>query len=286
MRVARLEDLPEILRTEGQRPGTFRSRHLAEGEPGTPGNFSLVMGTNTDGRTSPRHRHNFEQIRYQLEGSEDYDRDGKLEKGMVGYYPEGTYYGPQTGGGNTTMLLLQFGGPSGAGYMSRAALKAGYEEMKKLGTFRDGIFRPHADQAGLRNRDGYEAVWEHVNGRPISYAKPRYERPVLMHPGNFDWEPLEGVTGGAIKTLGVFTEKRTEIHFVRLEPGARWRIRGRRLCFVIEGSGRVAGENYLRHTTVHSESGEQAEVTATSPTEILDIGLPEFGTVRSAARAA
>ena len=106
MRVARLEDLPEILRTEGQRPGTFRSRHLAEGEPGTPGNFSLVMGTNTDGRTSPRHRHNFEQIRYQLEGSEDYDRDGKLEKGMVGYYPEGTYYGPQTGVGNTTMLLL------------------------------------------------------------------------------------------------------------------------------------------------------------------------------------
>ena len=90
---------------------------------------------------------------------------------------------------------------------------------------------------------------------------------------------LEGVTGGAIKTLGVFTEKRTEIHFVRLEPGARWRIRGRRLCFVIEGSGCVAGENYLRHTTVHSESGEQAEVTATSPTEILDIGLPDFGTV-------
>ena len=286
MKVARIDELPEILRTEGQRPGTFRSKHLAEGEPGTPGNFSLVMGTNADGRNSPRHRHNFEQIRYQLEGSEDYDRDGKLERGMVGYYPEGTYYGPQTGDGGTTMLLLQFGGPSGAGYMSRDALKAGYQELKKTGTFDGGIYRRRDDGEGRRNRDGYEAVWEFVNGEPITYAKARYLRPVVMNPQNFDWVPIEAAPGVSIKTLGVFSEKRTEINFLRLEPGSRCRIQGRRLCFIVEGAGRIAGENYLKHTTVHSESGEQAEFTATALTEVLDIGLPEFAASLREARAA
>src|SRR4051812_9641085 len=43
---------------------------------------------------SPRHRHNFEQIRYVIAGSATY---GPLqaEPGDCIYFPEGVYYGPQ-----------------------------------------------------------------------------------------------------------------------------------------------------------------------------------------------
>jgi hypothetical protein len=275
MKIARIEDIPVVKRTDGQRPGTFLSRELAVGTPGTPGNFSLVLGTNVDGRYSPRHRHNFEQIRYQLEGSEDYDRDGRLEAGMVGYYPEGTHYGPQQGEGQTTLLLLQFGGPSGSGYMSRQDLRQGIVELKKHGVFENGIYlRNEGD--GPRNRDAYEAVWEFVNGRHIRYPEPRYLRPVLMNPSSFEWLPAPACPGASVKTLGVFSEMRMEIRFWRLEASVSLPMTGRRLCFVIDGAGRIGQESYSKHTTLQLETAEQASFTASSPTEILDMGLPEF----------
>src|SRR5262245_28001226 len=82
-----------------------------------------------DGRrfNSPRHRHNFEQIRYQLEGVLDYGRDGKLTAGMVGYFPEAVYYGPQSQDPSISCktIVLQFGGASGSGYLSQAEVQAG-----------------------------------------------------------------------------------------------------------------------------------------------------------------
>ena len=42
-----------------------------------------------------------------------------MKTGMIGYIPEGTYYGPQTSVGEATTFVLQFGGSSGQGYLSR-----------------------------------------------------------------------------------------------------------------------------------------------------------------------
>ncbi|HKT16994.1 MAG TPA: hypothetical protein VJR47_03060, partial [Stellaceae bacterium] len=78
------------------RGGTFHFRSLMEGEEGSVDNFRLNMGRSSADFYSPRHRHNFEQIRFVLEGELSFGRDGTMTAGMVGYFPEGVHYGPQT----------------------------------------------------------------------------------------------------------------------------------------------------------------------------------------------
>src|SRR5258708_7765810 len=124
------------------RGGTSHQRRVLEGEPGTLGNFSLTMSEREGDYYSPRHRHNFEQIRFQLAGVSDYGRTGKLTEGMVGYYPEGVSYGPQTqkSGESAATVTLQFGGASGSGYLSRDDVKAGMDALKQFGQFKDGVY--------------------------------------------------------------------------------------------------------------------------------------------------
>ena len=71
MRIAHGDQVEEKIRFHQHRQGMFRHRTVAAGEPGTPGNFILEMVRTTDDFFSPRHRHNFDQFRYQLEGEFD-----------------------------------------------------------------------------------------------------------------------------------------------------------------------------------------------------------------------
>lgn len=120
------------------RGGTFHYRHLLEGKPGTPSNFHLGVGQQDGDFASPRHRHNFDQFRFQIEGTMDFDRNGKMAAGTLGYFPEGAACGPQTSEGRSVTAVLQFGGASGSGYLSPAEVTATTEELKKFGTFEGG----------------------------------------------------------------------------------------------------------------------------------------------------
>jgi hypothetical protein len=276
MKVVRLEDVPQERRVHNQRQGTFIYHRLVEGEPRTPGNFLFEIVETTTDFFSPRHRHNFDQFRYQLEGEFDFDRNGRMKPGTLGYFPEGTPYGPQTSSVRSLTLVLQFGGASGNGYMTQRELEAGTAELKKQGVFEKGVFRRNEDVDGKRNVDGYQAVWEFVNRRPMVYPKPRYHDPLMMDPAQFEWIPLDGQPGVAEKPMGVFTERRTEASFLRLDPGATCKLQGRRLYFVIEGAGTAGGKPYARRTTTFCDTGDQADLTATAPTEVLMLGLPKF----------
>ncbi len=165
-----------------------------EGEPGGIDNFQLSLGRLGGDFYSPRHRHNFEQVRFQLEGELDFARDGKMKAGMVGYFPEGMFYGPQSQDPTASpmTIVLQCGGASGSGYLSRKEVKAGMDALKAQGEFKDGVFRRHKDVPGKRNMDGYQAIWEYVNKRPMAYPKPRYSRPFMMDPPHYDWVPVGG----------------------------------------------------------------------------------------------
>src|SRR5579859_4739602 len=94
MKIVHGDEVP-FLRGLQYRCGTFHSRNLMEGETGTIGNFSLVLGRNEGDFFSPRHRHNFEQIRFAFEGTLDFSKTGKMAEGMIGYFPEAVSYGPQ-----------------------------------------------------------------------------------------------------------------------------------------------------------------------------------------------
>ena len=117
------------------------------------------------------------------------------------------------------------------------------DALSAEGEFKDGVFRRHKDVPGKRNVDGYQAIWEHVNKRPMVYPKPRYSRPFMMDPAHYEWVPVGGRRGVAEKLLGVFTERRRRKRaFVRLDPGAGFD--GRRAAASISsssGAGTVGG---------------------------------------------
>jgi hypothetical protein len=276
MKIVHGQRTEEIVRVHKHRVGSFRYKRLLSDQPGTPGNFVLEMVHTTNDFFSPRHRHNFDQFRYQLEGEFDFDRNGKMKPGVLGYFPEGTPYGPQTSDVHSLTLVLQFGGASGSGYMASEQIEIGTEELKKHGTFEKGVFRRSGDVEGKRNMDGYQAIWEHVNQRPMVYPKPRYHDPLLMYPENYDWVPVEDAPGVETKLMGIFTERETECRFLRLDARARYAVPGRRIAFVLKGTGKVAGEPYEPYTATLGSKGEEARFEAATETEILILGLPKL----------
>jgi hypothetical protein len=267
------------------RGGTFHYRHLLEGTPGTPGNFHLGLGQQDGDFASPRHRHNFDQFRFQIEGTSDFDRNGKMAAGALGYFPEGAAYGPQTSEGRSVTAVLQFGGASGSGYLSPAEVAVTTEELKKFGTFKGGIFRRNGDVEGRRNSDAYQAIWEHVNGRRMDYPKPRYRDPIMVDPENYGWLPVAGVTGVRRKPLGTFTERECSAALIELAPEATWRADGRSIYLVLSGAGAAGGKPYRSLTALHLDCGETAELVARERTELLQLALPNLAGLEIADRA-
>lgn len=281
MKIVQGDELP-LERGLEHRGGTFHFRRLMEGTPGTIDNFQLSYGVIEGDFYSPRHRHNFEQFRFQLEGELDYSRDGKLKPGMVGYFPEGLAYGPQNPSeGRNVTVVLQFGGASGSGYMSRDESKAGMQALLKLGSFEKGVFRRNDGVPGKKNMDGFQAIWEYVNGRSLEFPKPRYARPVFMDPDAF--ASLPAGDGVRMKRLGSFTECDTRAALVRISPGARFEADGRAVYFTVSGDGSVAGESLRPLTTLFLERTESATLIAgEQPVEIMRFGLPDLSALKRA----
>lgn len=287
MKIVQGDELP-LERGLEHRGGMFHFRRLMEGEPGRIDNFQLSYGQMGGDFFSPRHRHNFEQIRFQLQGVLDYARDGKLKKGMVGYFPEGMHYGPQSQSpdDNCVTVVLQCGGASGSGYLSRNEVKAGMDALSAHGEFKDGVFRRNEGEEGKRNLDGYQAIWEHVNGRPMEYPKARYPQPVFMDPENYEWLSVGDEDGVSEKVLGIFTECRTEAGLLKLDAGATHTASGRGIYFVVTGGGDVEGQPYRHLTTVFVDTGETATFKADEETEIMHFGLPNLAAVAAGNPAA
>jgi hypothetical protein len=255
------------------REGVIRACRILEGEPGAE-NYSLKLVNIEGDFFSPRHRHNFDQIRVQLEGQFDYDKDGCFTPGSVGYFPEGTRYGPQTSSGVTWNLLLQFGGASGSGYTAESEEERAAGELKKLGSFEKGVFTRYKEDGTKVNQDAYEAIWEHIHGRPLVYPKERYERPVFMNSGHFDWVPVPGQPGVCSKLMGVFSELETKIAFFKLQAGSVLPLEARSFYFVLSGTGQVAGQAVGRHTTVQLGRSESSDLSANTELECVQLRLP------------
>jgi hypothetical protein len=275
VRVIDVESVPMLARAH-VRAGGFSSRRLLDGHEGTPGNFSLQLSLTPDTYFSPRHRHNFDQVRYQIDGEFDFASDGVMKPGTVAYFPEGTYYGPQSSSSRSLTLVLQFGGASGNGYMSTEQYDRAAAELRQLGTFANGAYTVVAPDGRKINKDAYEAVWERVNGRPLAYPPERYSRPVFMEPSSFAWIPIDGQRGASCKFLGELSERRTRIELYRIERGAALRLVGGSIYFVMLGNGTVGAEDCRMHTTIYVEGDTPATIASRETTELLRIGLPRF----------
>src|SRR5579872_6006097 len=191
---------------------------LESGIPGLTMEYSLSVVP--DGYFTPRHRHNFDQIRYTLSGIQSTGL-GDLAAGECGYFPEGSYYGPQKQEGECECLVLQFQGASGEHLLSNEEMNATYEKMIAEGAvFQDGIYRGTTPSGGKKNKDSYVAIWEEHEGKKLTFPKSRYRTPVMMQPQFYAWLPDRERPGVETKHLGTFNEMRTGIGFFRLLPGA------------------------------------------------------------------
>lgn len=275
MQIVPLESVPETLFIQ-PRQGQILTRNLLNGEDGSSSNFVLYTNRTDKDFFSPRHTHNFDQVRFQIEGYTDF-KTGRLTAGKVGYFPEGTAYGPQTSGDDSVMLLLQFGGASGDGYMPHDKLKQAVEELSRSGEFHSGVYT-YLDENGRKfNKDGYQAAWEYLNGRKLTYAKPRFDHPVFMDPDSFEWLPVPGISGVYRKKLGEFNQGRTSVSFVRLDAQTSYAIPGGKIVFVVAGAGEVGTHVWKKHACIHLVPGETGEFQTHEPAELLVIGLPIEG---------
>lgn len=274
MQIRHVADIPAEERQTNARGGKFVFQRILEGPSGSPDNFYWQLARTFRDFDSPRHRHNFDQIRVQLEGSVDFAKDGKMTPGMIGYFPEGTRYGPQSSTDDALVAVLQFGGASGNGYMSEDQFQYGVNKLKLEGEFRNGAYFRTQPDGKVETKDGYQAVWEFVNGRALEYPEERYHTPVMIYPEHFRWVAVPNQPGVSIKKLGAFTEVETRLRLFRLEPNATMRAEENSIYFVLSGHGKVGDSRWLPRTTLYLQRGESAQLTAEAASELLHIGLP------------
>ena len=96
MRVAKAEST-DSANVGSMRDGVLAQKHLIFGEDDTsPLNYDLNMGrAGAGGWRTPRHRHNFDQVRYVIKGELPYGENLNLPEGWIAYFPESVHYGPQ-----------------------------------------------------------------------------------------------------------------------------------------------------------------------------------------------
>ena len=258
------------------RQGGMAHKVLFEGVEGRPDNYVFVLANEGSDYYSPRHRHAWDQVRFCLEGSVPIGKDQSVDAGEVGYFPEGVPYGPQEGGPNRIVLLLQFGGASGLGYLSARQLREARQALASEGVFEGGVFRRTSGE-GPKNLDAYEALWRHVTGRPIDYPRPRYKAPIVMRPSGFGWREVQGRPGVRRKALGDFPERGLSLELLALDAGATGLVGAEdelRLIFVLSGEGLVGAAPYHPQSAVRLASGEGASFAASAPTELFVISAP------------
>lgn len=255
------------------------AKHLLIGEEGAPDNYRLVMIREEGVKsTTPRHKHTFDQLRFVLSGRANYGPKRFINAGEIAYFPEGVFYGPEESDGDRLGLTWQFGGAGGLGMISNRQAQKATAALQQTGTFERGIYYPAAT-GGRRAQDGYEAMWEHVNGRRITYPKPRYDEPILMRPDNFVWQEQPGQPGIEAKLLGVFTERRIEVAMLRVAAGSHAMLgprEGAQTVYTIAGTGTVDGAALAPQTAFELKAGVAAQVVATTDIDLIVVGLPIF----------
>lgn len=287
MQLINAAEVPVEKPRTGHREAGILFRRLFRGRPRARGNFEVSIARTEGVFRSPRHRHNFDQVRVGLSGQFGDGKKLQVGPGQFGYYPEGTYYEIECQ--DTELLLLQFGGANGDGYPSYDDLYEAYAEMAKIGTFRDGIFLRHEREnlppGEKKNMDGYEALWQHIFGRPVVYPKPRYHAPIIMDSARYRWLADLQQPGVRRKLLGVFTERAIEIAQIELDAGATLTESTRlapKFLFAHAGSGRSAEGAWQPWSTAKLEPGESVRLVATSPMTLTAITLPWFAPEESA----
>lgn len=253
---------------------------LLEGTEDSPSNFYANLMYALDDHDGPRHRHDFDQLRYPIEGEFVYGEDKVLPEGWVGYFPEGTYYGPQLRRPGLLLFYAQFGGASGRGHLSRHQRRAAREQLRSTGVLAKGMFNYTDDKGVTRAIDAHEAMGELIRGPRPAYPEPRYKDVIVMNPASFSWISAPGLLGVAHKWLGTFNERGTRVGFIKIDAGSTFNAglhNAPELLFLTKGTIDCREQLCPRHSALAFEPFEgPVAITAVEPAEFLCIQLPSF----------
>ncbi|KQS95510.1 hypothetical protein [Rhizobium sp. Leaf386] len=262
------------------RDGKLDQKFLLYGEDGSPNNYLLNVGlTGGGGWGTPRHRHNFDQIRYVLKGKYPASPHKIMDEGSVAYFPESVHYGPQDRPEGLEMMVIQFGGASGAGFLSTPRREAANEALKAKGEFKNGIFTWIDEKGQKHNQDGATACYEEAMGKKMVLATPRYDDVVMMDPKGYDWIESDQ-PGVSTKRLGTFTERNINIGFVKVDAGATFNTGSRdqiEVLFMSQGNVTVDGKSYGEKTAIELlPSDGPVDIKADKEALFFSVTLPKF----------
>jgi hypothetical protein len=248
-------------------------------DSGLPGvNLEFGHTLIPDGYFTPRHRHNFDQIRLTLSGTFSTGH-GDLAAGECGYFPEGASYGPQDQKGDCHSLVLQFQGPCGEHFMSNEEANETYQKLlAQGGTFQGGFYTARKPDGGKINKDSSAAIYEEFVGKKLVLPEPRYRTPIMMMPDAFRWMPSRKHAGLDTKHLGTFSEVQTGVGFLRLHQGARIPSQiqeNAEIRYVISGSVDFRGKRWDEDSYFFIPAGASVGDLVASETAVMfTISLP------------
>jgi hypothetical protein len=262
------------------REGTLAQKFLLQGDDDSPNNYLLNVGlTGSGGWGTPRHRHNFDQIRYVLKGTYPASPHKFMGEGSVGYFPESVHYGPQDRPEGLEMMVIQFGGASGSGFLSTPRREAANEALKAKGEFKNGIFTWFDEKGQTHNVDGATACYEEAMGKKLVLAEPRYDDIVLMNPDSYAWIASD-TPGVSTKLLGTFTERSTKIGFIKVDAGATYNTGTRsqiEVLFMSKGNITVDGKTYGEKTAIELLPADSpVDIKANEEALFFVVTLPKF----------
>ena len=272
MDVVNADEMPWGESLVRQRGGNIAHKLLFEGKEKSPDNYMLVLAKEANDFYSPRHRHPWDQVRFCLEGKIPIAKGMFVDAGEIAYFPESVVYGPQEGGTDRIVLLLQFGGASGQGFIGVKRLNAALEALKQEGRFEKGLFVRERGE-GRKRQDAYEAIWEHVTGQSLRYAEPAYKAPIVMRPTALPWTATSA-SGVMERRVGVFPRRGLVIRMLWLAAGSKLELPAEdamRLLFVVAGGGRIGRKTLQRHSAVRIGSGETAELRSAEGAQLLEL---------------
>ena len=279
MRISEAET-SETGQVGSMREGKLVQKFLLMGEDNSPNNYLLNVGlTGSGGWGTPRHRHNFDQIRYVLKGKYPVSPHKVMGEGSVAYFPESVHYGPQDRPEGLEMMVIQFGGASGSGFLSTPMREAANDRLNRKGTFKDGIFTWIDDKGQKHNMDGSAACFEEAMGTKLTFAPARYDDVVVMEPAACDWIAT-GTPGVSAKQLGTFTERNAQIRLLKLDAGATMNTGSRaqlEVLFMSSGKITVEGKIYGDKTAIELlPSDAPVDITASAESVFFSVTLPMF----------
>lgn len=241
------------------------------------------------GYGTPRHKHIFDQYRYNLSGRRNI-KDGFLEAGEIAFYPEGVYYGPQEQTEPCTGVSFQFQGLTGIPYFSHRQLHDARKAMIAEGaSFKGGIYTKILPDGTKVNKDSHAALTEYITGRAIEFPTGRFEKPIVMRPQGHAWLGDRKYPGVEHKRLGNFGG--SGIRLTRLLPGAKipaQHMEDAELRYLTSGSINYGGKTWQGGKTrdagtyMYIQHGaDVGEITTDTGGEFYVIELPMMADIEA-----